>query len=413
MPPHGGTASADMNREFEMRENPTRGKSPRPVRRIGIVVTFAVAIVVIVGVILATRDTAAPRDDMAGMAMSGMSMTGTATEMPMDEDMSGTAMDNMAGMADADMGGMDMRPVDTTGAPDMPVEARGNQLLEPSIAPDGTKEFDLVASVILWNILPDIQVGAYAYNQQLSGPEIRLTEGDRARIRFRNDLPEATSVHWHGLILPNEMDGASDVTQAPVEPGETFVYEFAVEQVGTYFYHTHTSGDRQQALGLYGALIIDPVTADVDDDVAADYTLVLGEWTVTPEGETLAAMNQMGMMPNYFTINGKSYPETETIQVKVGDRVRLRFIGSGQFIHPMHVHGGPFEIIETDGNPVPEGARLTKDTVLVGPGERYDVIWEAQAPGKWLIHCHINDHITNNGVEIEGAGGLTMVIEVV
>jgi FtsP/CotA-like multicopper oxidase with cupredoxin domain len=123
-------------------------------------------------------------------------------------------------------------------------------------------------------------------------------------------------------------------------------------------------------------------------------------------------MNQTGMLPNYFTINGKSYPETETIHIQVGERIRLRFIGSGQFIHPMHVHGGPFEIIATDGNPLPEGARLTKDTVLVGPGERYDVVWEAQAPGSWLIHCHINDHITNNGAEVDGGGGLTMLIEV-
>jgi FtsP/CotA-like multicopper oxidase with cupredoxin domain len=117
-----------------------------------------------------------------------------------------------------------------------------------------------------------------------------------------------------------------------------------------------------------------------------------------------------GMKPNFFTINGKSFPATETLRATVGERVRLRFIGTGQFIHPMHLHGQPFEIVETDGSPVPPGARLVKDTVLVGPGERYDVEFVARAPGQWLIHCHIAHHTTNDGTEDEGAGGLTMVL---
>ncbi len=114
----------------------------------------------------------------------------------------------------------------------------------------------------------------------------------------------------------------------------------------------------------------------------------------------------------FFTINGKSFPETETLKVRVGQKVRLRIVGSGQFIHPMHLHGQPFRIMATDGNPVPETARLIKDTVLVGPGERYDIEFVVRAPGKWLFHCHINHHTTNDGVEEMGAGGLTMIIEV-
>lgn len=92
-------------------------------------------------------------------------------------------------------------------------------------------------------------------------------------------------------------------------------------------------------------------------------------------------------------INGRAYPSTETIHAKVGDRLLIRFIGSNSaFIHPMHIHGGPFTIVATDGVPVPKGARFEKDTVNVGPGERYDVIWTAREPGKWLLHCHINHH---------------------
>lgn len=137
-----------------------------------------------------------------------------------------------------------------------PADARGDQPLE-SRDEDGVKVFDLDVSVIEWNILPDKQVAAYAFNQQVPGPRIRVTEGDRVRINVENDLPESTSVHWHGLVLPNEMDGAADVTQEPIEPGESFTYEFTAGQQGTYFYHPHKI-DRQEALGMYGALIIDP-----------------------------------------------------------------------------------------------------------------------------------------------------------
>jgi FtsP/CotA-like multicopper oxidase with cupredoxin domain len=294
-----------------------------------------------------------------------------------------------------------------------PIEARGDQPLDPRVE-NGVKTFDLDISVIEWNILPDEQVEAYAFNRQVPGPRLRVTEGDRVRINVENDLPEATSVHWHGMILPNRMDGAAEVTQKPIEPGETFAYEFTAGQAGTYFYHSHKEPDRQQGLGMYGALIVDP--KDPARDAAYEYdeemVVQLQEW-LERDGYTYPAMTMEGALPNYFTINGKSYPETKAINMEVGERLRIRFIGSNNnFVHPMHVHGGPFEIVETDGNVVPEEARILKDTVNVGPGERYDVIWEARKPGKWLLHCHIPHHTTNDNTEQEGGGGLTMVINV-
>ncbi len=294
-----------------------------------------------------------------------------------------------------------------------PAGARGDRSLEPKIE-NGVKVFDLGVSVVEWNILPDQSVEAYAFNRQVPGPRIRVTEGDRVRINVTNDLPEATSVHWHGMILPNRMDGAADVTQKPIVPGESFAYEFTAGQAGTYFYHSHKEPDRQQGLGMYGALIVDP--KDPARDAAYDYdqemVVQLQEW-LERDGYTYPAMTMEGALPNYFTINGKSYPETETVNMEVGERLRIRFIGSNNnFVHPMHVHGGPFEIVETDGNVVPEDARLLKDTVNVGPGERYDVVWEARRPGKWLLHCHIPHHTTNDNTEQEGGGGLMAVINV-
>jgi len=309
----------------------------------------------------------------------------------------------------AEMGGHDMVAVDVSGAPTAGSEARGGQLLEPTLR-DGVKEFKLTTGVVRWKILPDVEVGAYAYNGQVPGPLIRVQPSDRVRMRVRNELPEATTVHWHGFILPIEQDGVPEISQPPIPPGGEHVYEFDVPDTpGTYFYHTHFSADRQQPLGLYGALIIDD--PGQPSDVASEHIIALGEWTVVA-GETYPAMQLEDMLPNYFTFNGKSYPATETLEAKVGDRILFRLIGSGQFIHPIHIHGGPFEIVATDGYPVPEGARLTKDTVLVGPGERYDVVCTARSPGKWLVHCHINHHVTDDGVEVDGAGGMTMIIDV-
>jgi uncharacterized membrane protein len=291
------------------------------------------------------------------------------------------------------------------------LEARGDRELAPRLEA-GVKVFELETSVIRWRILPGIDVGAFAYNGQVPGPRLRIRQGDRVRINVTNRLPESTTVHWHGLILPNVMDGPAEVTQKPIQPGEVYRYEFTAVQSGTYFYHSHDHVDRQQALGLYGALIIDP--ANPADEVRADqeYTIQLQEWLMR-EGLTYPAMPMDRGQPNYFTINGRAYPETDVIRMKVGETLKIRFIGSNTgFIHPMHVHGGPFTVVARDGETLSVSARYKADTVNVGPGQRYDVVWTALKPGKWMIHCHISHHTTNNNVETKGGGGLMMHIEV-
>ena len=293
-----------------------------------------------------------------------------------------------------------------------PIEARGDQLLEPRLE-NGVKVFDIESSVIRWSILPDETVEAFAYNNQVPGPRLQVTEGDRVRINFRNRLPETTTVHWHGLILPNEMDGPANITQEPIPSGGSYTYEFTVGQAGTFFYHSHDEPDRQQALGLYGALLIaprDPTNAPAP----ADYDIVvqLQEW-LKREWLTYPAMLMEGGLPNFFTINGKAYPATETVHMRVGESLRVRFIGSNNnFIHPMHIHGGPFEVVAVDGETLRPEARYSADTVNVGPGQRFDVIWTARKPSKWLLHCHIPHHTENNNVETKGGGGLTMIINV-
>jgi FtsP/CotA-like multicopper oxidase with cupredoxin domain len=291
------------------------------------------------------------------------------------------------------------------------LDVRGDQELQPRLE-NGVKVFDLTPAPVRWTILPGTTVDAYAYNGQIPGPRLHIRQGDRVRIELNNKLPEETTIHWHGLILPNGMDGPAEITQAPVKPGGRFTYEFTATQHGTYFYHPHAKPDRTQALGLYGALIIDPSNAA--DEVPADreYVIQLQEW-LKREGLTYPAMPMDGMQPNFFTINGKAYPSTETIPMKLGETLKVRFIGTNNgFIHPMHIHGGPFEVVARDGETVAPSARFFADTVNVGPGQRYDVIWKARERGKWLVHCHIPHHTSNNNVEVKGGGGLMVVIDV-
>jgi FtsP/CotA-like multicopper oxidase with cupredoxin domain/uncharacterized membrane protein len=330
-------------------------------------------------------------DDVGGLVMPpGMIMT---------RDTPGQAMRDMAAV---DPSAVSYRA---------PVDARGDQPLGARHE-NGVKVYDLETSVIEWNILPYERVMAYAFNRQVPGPRITLTEGDRVRFNVTNRLPEPTTVHWHGLVVPNAMDGPAEITQEPIPPGGSFTYQFTVRQAGTFFYHSHTEVDRQQALGLYGALLVQPKDRSRQPLAGQELVVQLQEWNER-EGYTFPAMPMEGTLPNFFTINGKAYPSTETVQLRVGQRLLVRFIGaSSAFIHPMHIHGGPFTVIATDGVTLPNSARYEKDTVNVGPGERYDVIWTAREPGRWLLHCHINHHTTNDNVEEQGAGGLTLILNV-
>lgn len=319
----------------------------------------------------------------------------------------GMIMDrNTPAEAMLDMAAVDPRDVVATYG----LEAHGDRELAPRID-QGTKIFELETSVVRWTILPGVTVDAYAFNGQVPGPRIHVREGDSVRIDVKNRLPESTTVHWHGLILPNVMDGPAMITQDPIEKGGVYHYQFTVVQAGTYLYHSHDHIDRQQALGLYGALIIDPVRPDPTLQADHEYTVLLQEWLMR-EGLTYPAMPMDGAQPNFFTINGRAFPATDTVNMRTGETLKVRFVGSSNgFIHPMHIHGGPFQVVAVDGETLPPTARYFADTINVGPGQRYDVIWKARKSGKWLIHCHIGHHTTNNNVETRGGGGLMMVIQ--
>jgi FtsP/CotA-like multicopper oxidase with cupredoxin domain len=316
------------------------------------------------------------------------------------QDRQGTGMTGMGGGLPMD------EPVPSDGVP-LATESQGGQPLDYRVEA-GVKVFELTARPVIWNINAETPVTAWTYNGTVPGPLFRVTEGDRVRVIVTNTLPDPTSIHWHGLPVPSNMDGVAQpaLSQQPIQPGETFVYEFVARPAGTFMYHSHVDTDTQINIGLFGGFIIEPKNwAEVKPDV--DVLMILNEWRVI-DGVTYPAMPAMGE-PNFFTVNGKTYPDIPTLNVKQGQRVRVRFAGAGQFEHPMHLHGMPFKIVATDGYPVPEVAQLTKDVVPVHPGERFDIEFVADNPGQWAFHCHIVHHATNNDVE---PGGLLFVVNV-
>jgi hypothetical protein len=332
--------------------------------------------------------------DMAGMM---------AEMMKMMQGMMGSGTGNMGAGGMESMGGMAGHgaAIPAAGVPEA-TEKTGGQPLSFKVE-NGVKVFELTASPVRWNILDNVKVTAWAYNGTVPGPMIRVTEGDKVRIVFKNQLPEATSIHWHGIPVPNAMDGVT-----PIEPGKSFTYEFTAPPAGTFMYHSHIAADKQVMVGLYAPFIVDP-QAPAADKPAVDVTWMLSEWRISPDGQTYPAMPMMGSEPNYFTINGKSFPQTAPITVKKGQRVRVRLANVGQFTHPMHLHGMNFKVVAYDGVSLPPAQQIVRNTVPVNPGELVDIEFVADNVGTWMFHCHVLHHVTNDGVE---PGGLVALVQV-
>lgn len=279
---------------------------------------------------------------------------------------------------------------------------------------NGIKYFELVAEPVRQEILPGLFINGLGYNGSIPGPTIQVYHGDDVNIRVYNMLPEATSIHWHGLDVPNVMDGVPDIEPSPkIDPGWFFDYRFKViNPPGTHMYHTHFDSVKQQMSGLGGAFIILPDSAE--PDVQKDYFLMLQEFALKglDMGEVKPGIFDLDVMTedfNFFTINGKCFPAVTQLAVKFGDRVRIRMGNIVHNAHPMHIHGHQFIITACDGNPVPYQSRLVKNTVNVASGETYDIEFTSNNPGRWPFHCHIPHHMSNN-MRPEMGGMSTVIV---
>jgi manganese oxidase len=253
------------------------------------------------------------------------------------------------------------------------------------------KVFHLVAEPVKRELAPGLVINAWGYNGQSPGPTIEAVEGDQVRILVTNHLPEPTSVHWHGVLLPSGMDGVSGLNQRAIAPGETYAYEFTLRQHGTQMYHPHADEVTQMALGMEGFFIIHPKREPVRID--RDFAIFLHEWNVPPGGATPNPMTMTEF--NLFSFNGRVYPGTSSLVVRRGQRVRIRLANLSMDSHPIHLHGYHFVETGTDGGPIPGTARLPETTVNIPPGTTRDIEFVADAPGDWSFHCHKGHHTMN------------------
>jgi FtsP/CotA-like multicopper oxidase with cupredoxin domain len=264
-------------------------------------------------------------------------------------------------------------------------EGLGNQPIAPEIKADGTKRYELTASVIDWEVRPGEIVQAWAYNGMVPGPRIDLDVGDDVEVEITNQLPIGTDIHWHGIDVPNDQDGVSPITQDLVTSGETYTYRFTVTEPAIGMYHAHAHAHESVPNGLFGTMYVGDVPSPAGEtvsgiDIPADLEIAQ---------DLPMVLNDAGVIG--LTLDGKSFPATQPIVASAGDWLRLTYFNEGLQVHPMHLHGFEQIVVAKDGEPLDHP--YAADTILVAPGERYTVLINATDPGTWVWHCHILNHV--------------------
>jgi FtsP/CotA-like multicopper oxidase with cupredoxin domain len=296
-----------------------------------------------------------------GMALTGNPMASSVSWQQMDKMMEDVAM---------------KYPAKTSGT--------GNTELVYTMSDDGYKVFSLTAKVIPWEVEAGKFVDGWSYNGLIPGPVMHANVGDKIRIVLKNELPESTSLHLHGVRVPNAMDGVDPYTQKPIDPGATFNYEFVADGPAVGMYHSHHNAQVQIPNGMAGAIII-------DDWKTIAMKAANGRTNDTDgkaEQEVMMVLNDAGTIG--LSLNGKSFPATAPYSLKVGESMVVHYFNEGLLTHPMHMHQPTGLVVARDGvmleNP------FFADTISVAPGERYSVLYTARDAGVWAWHCHILTH---------------------
>ncbi len=301
------------------------------------------------------------------------------------------------------MSGMGSQQTTTTANVPDATQQYGNQPAKYVMDKDGAKHFTLTAQQVMWQPVKGHKVLAWTLDGTVPGPMLEATAGDHIRVTIVNHLPEATTIHWHGLEVPTDNDGVPPVGMKPIQPGQSYTYDFTLQDqdAGTHWYHSHFDDLKQVGGGMYGGFIIAPRPG------SPQY-----EPMMQAERADVDQTMFIGMLGGYYVINGKSFPDTPPLVVKHGQTVHVRMIGADtSMIHPMHLHGHSFQVVASDGHLLP--APYTKDTLSVAPGETYDVTFYAWAtPGSiYPLHCHILSHLMNPGQSGSEMGGLVELLE--
>jgi FtsP/CotA-like multicopper oxidase with cupredoxin domain len=307
----------------------------------------------------------------------------------------GGATDDMAGMDHSATGGeMDyeaMTEAMTASMSAFPAETEGvgNPELEPSeVLDDGTLVFELTAEIVDWERAPGDVVQAWAYNGVVPVPSIHLDIGDEAIFRLTNDLPIATDLHQHGLNIDNEFDGVAPFTQDPIEPGDTFDYEYSADEVAVAMYHPHFHSQIGMPNGMFGTIYVGQVPTHAGETIGDE--VIPADLEVSQELPMV--VNDAGVIG--YSLNGKSFPATAPVVAETGDWVLFHYFNEGSQVHPMHLHQFDQIVVAKDGYPLDEP--YVADVVNVAPGERYSVLVQLDKPGTWVWHCHILPHVEDD-----------------
>ena len=257
---------------------------------------------------------------------------------------------------------------------------------------EGWKEFHLVAEPVVRELAPGMKANLWGYNGQSPGPTIECVEGDKLRIFVTNKLPEHTTIHWHGVLLPSGMDGVGGLTQPQIPVGKTYVYEFQMKKSGTFMYHPHADEMVQMAMGMMGFIVVHPrdpgfMRAD------RDFCFLINAYDVDPGSYTPKVNTMLDF--NLWSWNSRVFPGIDHLAVRKGDRVRIRMGNLTMTSHPIHLHGYDFEVTCTDGGWVPKSARWPEVTTDVAVGQMRAIEFTANEPGDWTFHCHKSHHTMN------------------
>ncbi len=281
-------------------------------------------------------------------------------------------------------------PAPTGGHAYVPVTTLNGRSL-PYVMKGGVKEFHLIAEEIEHEFAPGCKAKCWGYNGSTPGPTIEAVEGDRIRLLVTNKLPEHTSVHWHGILLPSGMDGVGGLSQPDIQPGETYAYEFTLRQHGTHMYHPHADEMTQMAVGMMGMFIIHPKDGEAEA-IDRDFVILLHNWALHPG--TYRPDPSIMTEFDLWTFNSKVFPAIEPMVVKAGQRVRIRLGNLSMWNHPIHLHGHQFLVTGSDGGRWPKTLWRPEVTEIVGVGQTRDIEFIA-TPGDWAFHCHMSHHTMN------------------
>ncbi|WP_020174646.1 multicopper oxidase family protein [Methyloferula stellata] len=283
-------------------------------------------------------------------------------------------------------------PVAPSSGPDYHPVATLNGWALPFRMNGDWKEFHLLAEPVVREIAPGMSAHLWGYNGQSPGPTIEAVEGEKVRIFLTNHLPEATTIHWHGQVLPNGMDGVAGLTQPAVPPGKTFVYEFVLKRSGTFMYHPHSDEMVQMAMGMMGSFIVHPRDPEFRR-VDRDFVFLMSAYDIEP-GAYTPKVNEMTDF-NIWTFNARVFPGIDPLVAAQGDKVRLRYGNLTMTNHPIHIHGTSFRVTGTDGGWVDPAASWPEVAVDCAVGQMRAIEFVAEAPGDWAVHCHKSHHTMN------------------